>query len=562
MRRRKGIVIMASLIGFAKPLAFVMFVTITMGIIGSLASIFMTIYAGIGIGQIIGLNMGLDLKKIFIIIGALAISRGFLRYIEQYSGHYVAFKVLAIFRDKIFKKLRVLSPAKLEGKQKGELISIITSDIELLEVFYAHTIAPITIGFVTSLIMTIYIGRIHFILGIIAILAYFTIGFIIPYFSSKFAIEVGLDYRNSIGRMNSYMLDSLKGMKEIIMFNLGQDRLNNIDKQGNSINEKIEGIKRHEGIITSLTDVAVLIFTAITLFTAVHLLGKNIIEFKDVIIATVAIMSSFGPVIALSNLSNNLLQTLASGDRVLNLLEEEPAVKEVYNGCDVQPGDIEALNVSFSYNTKDTILENINIKFKKGNIVGIVGESGSGKSTLLKLFMRFWDITNGNIQINDENIRNTNTNSLRKIQSFVTQETFLFNDTIEENIRIGKKDATLNEIKEACKKASINEFIESLPKGYKTKVGELGENLSGGERQRLGLARAFLHNGDMILLDEPTSNLDSLNEKVIIKTLKNECRDKTVILVSHRMSTVAIADEIYTMKNKNLVKKESLKEAN
>lgn len=549
---------MGKLIVLVKPLIHIMAITITMGALGFLAAMFITIYGAIGVLHTLGIDVSIDGSKIVMIIGCLALSRGFLRYLEQYTGHFIAFKLLAILRDRIFKKLRELSPAKLEGEEKGNLISIVTSDIELIEVFYAHTIAPIMIGIITSTIMTVYIGKLHLYLGAIAALGYFTIGFIIPYFSSKLGNEAGTNYRNSFGRMNSFMLDSLKGMKEIIMFNLGEKRLSHMETKGKNLNKESEEIKKHEGIIRAFTDSVILIFTIGMLFMGVYLFNENLVDFKDMIIGTIAMMSSVGPVVALSNLSNNLLLTLAAGDRVLNLLEEKPAVEEIHDQKDISFGHIEARNVDFCYNENNPILQDVNITLKKGKIIGIVGESGSGKSTLLRLFMRFWDVTKGSININNEDIKNINTNSLRKIESFVTQETFLFNDTIEENIRMGKKDATLEEIKEVAKKASIHNFIESLPNQYETKVGELGENLSGGERQRLGLARAFLHNGDIILLDEPTSNLDSLNEKVIIQTLKKECKDKTVILVSHRMSTVSIADEVYVMNNKRPVKRESL----
>ncbi|KEH95764.1 ABC transporter ATP-binding protein [Clostridium novyi A str. GD211209] len=546
---------MGKLIGLIKPLLHVMVVTITMGVLGFLASIFITIYGGIGVSKIMGFNVPMSMKKIFIIIGVLAISRGLLRYLEQFTGHFIAFKLLAILRDKVFKKLRELSPAKLEGEEKGNLISIITSDIELLEVFYAHTIAPISIAIIVSIFMICYVAKIHMYFGIISFLGYITIGFIIPYFSSKLGSKAGLNYRNAVGSINSFMLDSLKGMREIVMFNLGEKRLNSINNKGKSLNSELDTIKKHEGVIRAFTDSTILIFISAMLFTGIYLYGQNIITVKDVVVSTIALMSSFGPVVALSNLSNNLVQTLASGDRVLNLLEETPAVEEISDGENCSFGDIEINGLTFAYNNEE-ILKDINANFNKGEIIGIVGDSGCGKSTFLKLIMRFWDTKKGYIKINNKEIKNINTKSLREMQSFVTQETFLFNDTIEENIRLGKKDATLDEIKNAAKKASIHDFIETLPKGYKTNIGELGENLSGGERQRLGIARAFLHNGDIILLDEPTSNLDSLNEKAIIKTIKEESTEKTVIVVSHRMSTVAIADSIYSINNKKMIKVE------
>ncbi|MFX0549320.1 amino acid ABC transporter ATP-binding/permease protein [Hathewaya histolytica] len=551
--RRSGINIMGKLIGLVKPLLHIMLITITMGVLGFLASIFITIYGGVGLASYLGFSMGISMKKIFTLLIIFAVSRGLLRYLEQYTGHYIAFKLLAILRDKIFKKLRELSPAKLEGEERGNLISLITSDIELLEVFYAHTIAPISIGFLTSIIMIIYIGRIHAYLALVSAIGYFTIGFIIPYFTSKIGREAGMKYRNSFGKMNSFVLDSLKGMKEIIMFNLGDKRLKEINSKGENLNLELKKIKNHEGIIRGLNDASVLGFISIMLFTSMYLFGKGEITFDKVIVSTIAMASSFGPVLALSNLSNNLVHTLACGDRVLNLLEEEPAVIDVTNGEREAKGALSAEDLSFKYDG-NYILENVNIELEEKKVYGIVGESGSGKSTLLKLFMRFWDVTKGRVALGNKDIRNINTEALRNTQSFVTQETFLFSDTIEENIKLGKKDATIEEVIQAAKKASIDEFIMSLPKGYKTKVGELGDNLSGGERQRLGIARAFLHNGDMLLLDEPTSNLDSLNEKVILKSIEDYAKDKTVILVSHRLSTVAIADEVYKVEHKNVSK--------
>ena len=257
-------------------------------------------------------------------------------------------------------------------------------------------------------------------------------------------------------------------------------------------------------------------------------------------------MSSYGPVVALSNLSNNLLQTLASGERVLGLLQEAPTVNEITNGKNITDTTITVNNVSFSY--KDTpILKDVSLEFKKGSITGISGCSGCGKSTLMKLIMHFYETGNGEIQIGGINVNEINTSSLRQNMAYVTQDTYLFDSTIEENLRIAKRDATEAELIEACTKANIYKFIKDLPNGFKTKVGELGDTLSGGERQRLGIARAFLHNSPIILLDEPTSNLDSLNESIILNALKTNCEDKTIIIVSHRQSTMSIADHIYYM---------------
>lgn len=549
--RRSGMTIMGKLIGLLKPLLHIMFITITMGVLGFLSSIFITIYGGKGILNIMGLYKDTTLKNIFIVIITCGLLRGVLRYLEQYSGHYIAFKLLALLRDKVFKKLRELSPAKLDGEEKGNLISIITSDIELLEVFYAHTIAPICIGFLTSLIMVIYISKINISLGIVALFAYIIIGFFIPYYTSKLGKESGISYRNSFGKMNSFVLDSLKGIREILFFNMGKKRLEEIDKRGQELNDQLETIKKHEGIVRGLTDSIIVSFIGIMLFVGSRLYLRGIIGFHEMIIAIIALASSFGPVVVLSNLSNNLLNTLAAGDRVLNLLEEKPVVEENKMGRTVEFNKLEVKDVFFKYD-KENILENINMEINKGEVVGLIGESGCGKSTLLKLLMRFWDVSKGKIEISSTNLKYVNSKSLRNLESLVTQDTFLFNDSILENIRICKKDATLEEVKEAAKKASIDGFIESLENGYDTKVGELGDRLSGGERQRLGLARAFLHDGDLILLDEPTSNLDSLNEKVILKSLKENSGNKTIVIVSHRASTVNIADKIYKVEDKNI----------
>ena len=267
-----------------------------------------------------------------------------------------------------------------------------------------------------------------------------------------------------------------------------------------------------------------------------------------VVLCTISMMGSFGPVVALSNLSNNLNQTLASGERVLSILEEAPKVEEVFGQKEVSFENASCEQVTFSYED-EVILKDYSISLPKGKIIGIHGKSGSGKSTLLKLFMRFWDADKGAVNISGTNVKDINTKNLRDIEAYVTQETYLFHDTIANNIKIAKPEAAQEEIIEAAKKASLHSFIEKLPKGYDTQVGELGDTLSGGERQRIGIARAFLHQAPLLMLDEPTSNLDSLNEGMILKALKEECREKTVVLVSHRQSTMKIADKVYEMEN-------------
>ncbi|MEI0579375.1 ABC transporter ATP-binding protein [Brachyspira pilosicoli] len=544
--RRSGIKIMAQLIGLIAPLIHIMILAITTGVLGFLCAISITILGGYAILTFLGLNNFFTIKTIFITVLVLAALRGLLHYVEQLSNHFIAFKLLALIRDKVFKALRKLSPAKLEGRDKGNLIALITSDIELLEVFYAHTISPIAIGVLTSIIMTIFIGSFNIVLGVIALLGYFTIGFIIPYFSSKFGKNDGMEYRNNFGKLNSYFLDSLWGIKEILQFGYGEKRIQTIESKTDDLMDLNKKLKQYEGIISGLTASAVSLFTLAILVVSI-LISKDK-NLSNILIPTIAMASSFGPVIALSNLSNNLFMTLASGERVLNLLAEKPIVEEVYDGeSNLEFNGLECENVCFDYEGEE-ILNDYNLKIEPNKIIGISGKSGSGKSTLLKLFMRFWDIKKGSLKISDANIKDINTDSLRDLESYVTQETSIFKDTIENNIKIADKNATREEVIEACKKASLHDFIMSLPNGYDTNVGELGDTLSGGEKQRIGIARSFLHKAPFMLLDEPTSNLDSLNEAVILKSVKDNSKDKTVVLVSHRLSTLNIADKVYKMK--------------
>ncbi|WP_302368387.1 amino acid ABC transporter ATP-binding/permease protein [Brachyspira aalborgi] len=542
--RRSGIKIMAELIGLIAPLIHIMILAIITGVLGFLCAIFITILGGYGIINFIDSNF--NLKNIFILIFIIAILRGFFHYIEQLSNHYIAFKLLALIRDKIFIALRRLSPAKLEGRDKGNLIALITSDIELLEVFYAHTISPIAIGILTSIIMTIFIGSFNIILGIVAFLGYLTVGFFIPYFSSKYGKKYGMEYRDNFGKLNSYFLDSLWGIKEILQFGFGEKRNKEIENKTGDLMNINKKLKNYEGIIGGLTNSVILIFTLAILIIS-YLVVKDG-DFKNIIIPTIAMASSFGPVIALSNLSNNLFFTLASGERVLNLLSEKPVIEEVYNGKDLEFDGAECKNIYFDYGGEE-ILKDYNLNIETNKIIGIKGKSGSGKSTLLKLLMRFWDIKSGDLKISNADIKEINTNALRNMESYTTQDTSIFKDTIENNIKIADYNATREEVIEACKKASLHDFIMTLPKNYDTEVGELGDTLSGGEKQRISVARSFLHKAPFILLDEPTSNLDSLNEAVILKSIKDNSENKTIILVSHRESTLNIAGKIYQMKN-------------
>ena len=548
---RNGLKVMYKLIGLVLPLLHVMVAAITMGVIGFLTAIFIIVLGGVGLLNILGFATALSLKQVIIGIVICAVLRGILRYAEQGSNHYIAFKLLALIRHKVFVKLRKLAPAKLEGKDKGNLISIITTDTELLEVFYAHTISPIIIAFITSVIMTIFIGRYNIFLGVIALVAYFIVGVIIPVWSSNQGDETGQKYRDEMGDLNSYFLSSVRGINDIIQYGVGKERLDEINRRTDELETKQKLLLKQEGSNRAVTDTAILLCSMAMLFAGCILYTKGEVNFIQVIIPLIALMSSFGPVVAISNLSNNLFHTIAAGNRVLDLLEEEPAVEEVKGNDVTEFADMKLKNVSFSYD-EEVILEDFNMDIKQNKIIGIYGKSGCGKSTLLKLLMRFWEVDNGSITIGGKNINEINTSDLRKMQSFVTQDTYLFNDTIANNIGIAKENATMEEIIAAAKKASIHDFIMSLPNGYDSKVGELGGNLSGGEKQRIGIARAFLHDAPMILLDEPTSNLDSLNEGIILKSLMESKENKTIIIVSHRKSTMNIADVVLDVEKNSL----------
>ena len=547
--RKNGFVVMGHLLKLVTPLAHIMAFTITMGTLGFLAAIFIMVLGAMGLVNLLNFDTHLSFSGILTALIVLAVARGALRYLEQMSGHYIAFKLLALLRDKVFSSLRRLAFVKLQDKQAGQLVSLVTNDIELLEVFYAHTIAPIMIAFFTSAILLLVFGHLSGWFVVVALAAYLTVGVILPIITTKLAREDGRRYRELVGEMNDFFLDSVRGMKEIQLFGYAKQRLDEIQQRSQKIDTAFERIKDQEAKVRVYTEVAVSAFNIIMLFTGLILFSLDKIDFSAFLIGVILLMSSYGPVIALSNLSSNLLQTLASGERVLSLLAEEPELKDVESAVDLKDvSRIDVENVSFAYG-EEQILSDVSLSVKKGEILGIHGRSGSGKSTLLKLLMRFYDPKSGSIKINGETLPNINTRSLRDNMAYITQQTYIFNETIEENIRLARRDATLEEIMEAAKKASIHDFILSLPQGYQTKMTELGGNLSDGEKQRIGIARAFLHNAPIILLDEPTSNLDSLNEAMILKSLLDVKAEKLIILVSHRQSTMAICDQVIGIEN-------------
>ena len=604
-KRRSAIVIMGSLIGLVKPLLHIMAAAIILGTVGYLCAIFLTILAGqvilrglagnaagAGISVISEAAMkstwlsGASVNRILAVMILMAVLRGILHYMEQYCNHFIAFKLLAIIRHKVFAALRKLCPAKLEGRDKGNLISIITTDIELLEVFYAHTISPIAIATLTSVIIVIFIGRYHVLAGVLALASYLIVGVVIPMWNGKRGSQKGMEFRTEFGELNSFVLDSLRGMDETIQSDQGKKRKGQMSDRSRKLAGMQEDLSWMEGSQRSFTNLMILLASFGMLALTIYLYGKGEIGFDGILTCTIAMMGSFGPVVALSSLSNNLNQTLASGERVLSLLEEKPLVEEILDGTEfhavgrfndmekqdeperitagmyVKGSDSEKIenesvveftgaevsHVTFAYE-EETILDDYSLKLAPGKITGIHGSSGSGKSTLLKLLMRFWDVNEGMISVDNKDVREISTRHLRDLESYVTQETHLFHDSIANNIAIAKPGATREEIMAAAKKASINDFIMTLPKGYDTEVGELGDTLSGGEKQRIGIARAFLHDSPLLLLDEPTSNRDSLNEGIILKSLKEDKANRTVVLVSHRTSTMKVADVVYEMEN-------------
>ena len=472
--------------------------------------------------------------------------RGVLRYFEQYSNHYIAFRLLAVLRDKIFGKLRVLCPAKLESKQKGSIIAMITSDIETLEVFYAHTISPICIAVLVSAAVFLFVGFVSsWYLALVALTGYAFIGIVVPLISSGRLKESGVKYRAEFASFSAYFLDSIKGIKDIVRNNAGEERKKEVNTRSDELLRETKKMKHDITRAASAIELTVSVFVLITLAVGIVLVKNDMLSLGRMIIGMVTVFSSFGPVIAVASLPGNLTQTFASGDRVLDLLAEKPAVEEVTNGRDFSYDKLDVKALSFSYDGAKEVLKDIKMHAEKGEIIGIIGESGCGKSTFLKLLLRFWERSGGEINYNGTDIDKINTSSLLKNVTMVSQSTYLFEETIEDNLRIAKPDASQEEIENACKMASVHDFIMTLPDGYKTKVGALGDNLSAGEKQRIGLARAFLRGSELILLDEPTSNVDSINEGIILKALREQKNKKSIILVSHRESTMAIADRVY-----------------
>jgi len=544
--RRSGAVIMANLILLLGSLAYIMILAVINGSLGFVSAMGVTVFGALGVAKALGESVALSYGLIIGLAIGCGVLRGLLRYFEQYSNHYIAFKLLAVLRDKIFGALRRLCPAKLESKEKGSIIAMITSDIETLEVFYAHTISPICIAVIVSVAVLVFVGLVSsWYLALVALVAYLLIGIIVPLIASKKLKASGVRYRAEFASFNAYFLDSIKGVKDIVLMGAGEQRKKEVNRRSDILLGETKKMKHDTTKAAAFTELAVSISIIATLAVGILLVAKDMLTVGYMIVGVVTVFSSFGPVIAISALPGNLTQTFASGDRVLNLLAETPAVTPVENGEKITFDNLKVSDLSFSYDGQTQVLQDICMHAEKGEIIGIVGESGCGKSTFLKLLLRFWQKSHGNIAYNGVDIDNLDTDSLLDNVTMVSQVTYLFDETIEDNLRIAKPDATKEEMEAACKLASVHDFILTLPDGYKTRVGALGDNLSAGEKQRIGLARAFLRGSELILLDEPTSNVDSINEGIILKALKEQKNKKSIILVSHRESTMAIADRIY-----------------
>ena len=548
--RRSGAVIMANLILLLGSLAYIMILAVLNGSLGFLSAMGVTLFGALGIAKFLGETISLSYGALVALAIGCGALRGALRYFEQYSNHYIAFRLLAVLRDKIFGALRTLCPAKLESKQKGSIIAMNTSDIETLEVFYAHTISPICIAVIVSALVTVFVAVVASpYLALVALGAYLFIGIAVPMVSSARLKESGVHYRREFASFNAYFLDSIKGVKDIVLNGAGKEREKEVRDRSEILLGETKKMKHDTTRAAAFTELSVSLSILVTLAVGILLVHTGDLTLGKMVIGVTAVFSSFGPVIAISALPGNLTQTFASGDRVLDLLSEKPVVIPVENGEKVAYENLSVSDLSFSYDGETEILRDIRMHAEKGEIIGIVGESGCGKSTFLKLLLRFWQKSGGSICYNGIDIDRIDSENLLDNVTMVSQVTYLFDETIADNLRIAKQDATEEELISACRLASVHDFIMTLPDGYQTRVGALGDNLSAGEKQRIGLARAFLSGSELILLDEPTSNVDSINEGIILKALSEQKKKKSIILVSHRESTMAIADRIYRVEN-------------
>ncbi|MGI6782164.1 MAG: amino acid ABC transporter ATP-binding/permease protein [Acholeplasmataceae bacterium] len=532
----------------------VLILAVVNGAVGFLCGTAITVLGAIGLAKVLGSDINMSYELIIGLIIASGILRGILRYFEQYSNHYIAFKILAIIRHHVYNALKRLAPAKLDTKQKGDIISTVTSDIEMLEVFYAHTMSPVLIAIITQVTILLFIGFVSsWYLALVALLGYILLGVVMPKIASNKLNEDGLNYRNHLGSFNAYYLDSIKGIKEISLNNQNEERLEGVNQRSDELISYTTKLNKRISKNESIYTLIVSLFTLISFIVGVILVKYNNLDVGLMIGGVVAVMGSFGPVLALADLPRSLNQTFASAKRVFAILDEEPVVEKNLDGHKFEYEKLEVADISFKYlDNSPYVIEDLSLKLKNQEIVGIIGPSGCGKSTLLKLLIRIWPYEKGKINYNDLSINEIKTESLLNNVTMISQSTYLFNDTILNNLLMANPNATLEEVYEACKSASIHDFIMTLENGYDHIIVDNGDNISSGQKQRIGLARAFLRKSKLILLDEPTSNVDAINEGIILKSL-SENKDRTIILVSHRKSTMNICDTIYSFENGRLV---------
>lgn len=539
--------LVARLINFMKKLLPIILLAVFFAVFGFLITVYIP-------AKIISLGFdavnGEKLKIIsLIILVVLAISRGLFRYGEHYFGHYVAFKVLADFRREIFSKLRRLAPSKLDSQDSGALLKLIGEDVEALEVFFAHTLAPITTGTIVSIVLIIYYLQYNILLALIAIIVYFTLAVIIPnVFSNKLKplLEVQQKYRKSY---TSYFLESLRGMKDLLQLGVEKERFKNLSKESRIVNKKERNVAKLNFLQFSYSFLTIGFGVLAFAFVDFILVNKNVISVKDAVITLVVFSSSFAPFLELSRLPLGLGRALRAAKQTFSLLDENEPLGNDGSKEIEKINEIKFENVDFSYPNRDKmIFENLNLHFEDKKIVGLVGESGSGKSTLMKMVMKWYMAKSGKIFLNEDDILEIDSRKLQEKIAYIPQFPQIFSQTIRENLVLGNDEITDEEILEIAEKCRLKDVILSTENGLDTKINSEKVIFSSGEMQRLELMRALLKRADVYIFDEPTSNLDTLNESIILNLIKENCKGM-VFLISHRMSTVSFSDVVYRVEN-------------
>lgn len=556
------------LLGEAKPLAGLMVAASTAGTIGHLAATFLPVF-GIIAGFALAGNpvWGMSAADAITAMIVCAVLRGLTRYVEQYLNHNVAFHLLALFRSKAFAALRRLAPAKLAGKGKGDLIAMLTTDVELLEIFFAHTISPVAIAVTTTIVYAIVAATLSPWMALALIVSHLIIGIIVPRFFATGVRNLGPAIRGAAGELDNVMLDDMRGLDEIIRFGRGEDRAQAIEDRTRALWRDHAKLSRVNGRFAGVGGLLVALLTSAAAGIAINLAGVNLYDIPALVAAFALLASSFGPTLALAALPANLTQTFASARRLFGLMDEAPAVVETGTAnSDYEGMRLDRVTFAYPGEGSEAILADFSLDVPQHGILGIQGPSGRGKSTMLKLLMRYWDPQRGQVTLSGTPLPQIDVHARRRIQAMMSQETHLFDGTIRENLLIALPESEIRNggaagvldarLREALAKASVLDLIDSLPDGLDTQVGELGDRLSEGERQRIGLARVFLRNADLVLFDEPTSRLDALNEAIILRSIHelskseqnaDKGQDVAVVLVSHRESAMRVADAVLNL---------------